>query len=114
MVGFRSEAAAIEIAIGTMIAALAVLLVVSDTSTEITTTTTVTPNSVETPSESEIDSPNTDASPVSDSRVPSTRPPPNRITVPQSIWVASFQVRVNLRRAQSTGRTKRAPAARIA
>jgi hypothetical protein len=43
IVGLTSEATAIEIAIGTVIAALAVLLVVSETSTATITTTIVMP-----------------------------------------------------------------------
>ena len=97
-----------------MIAALAVLLVVSETSTATITTTTVTPNRLLTPSESESDSPTTAARPVWLSSEPSTKPPPNRITVPQSIWLAWFQLSVNLRRAQSTGSTNSSAAARIA
>ena len=107
-------AAAIEIAIGTTIAALAVLLVVSEMSTATITTTIVTPSRLETPRLSESDSPTTVARPVSLSSVPSVMPPPNRMTVPQSIRAAWFQLSVKRRRAQSTGSTNSSAAARIA
>ena len=101
-------------AIGTTIAALAVLLVVSEMITATTTTTIVTPRRLDTPIASDSDSPTTVASPVWLSRVPSVMPPPNRMTVPQSIPAAWFQLRVKRRRAQSTGSTKSSEAARIA
>ena len=53
-----------------MIAALAVLLVVSDTSTAMITMITVIPKRLDTPSASESDSPTTSARPVWLSRCP--------------------------------------------
>ena len=99
---------------GTTIAADAVFDVVSEMITATMTDTMVIGTSVETPRLSLSDSPTTLASPVDDSRLPSVMPAPNRMIVPQSIWLAWFQFSVKRRRAQSTGRTKSRAAATIA
>ena len=90
------------------------MLVVSEIRTATITITTVMPNRVLTPVVSEIHLPSSSARPVSLSIVPSTMPPPKRRIVPQSIRAAWFQLSVNFRRDQSSGRRKSSTAATIA
>ena len=87
-------------------AALAVLLVVSEMITAMITQTIVI--------ETRLETCRVLARPVSRISPPRAMPAPNRRIVPQSIREAWFQLRVNWRRPQSTGSTNSRPAARAA
>ena len=100
--------------IGTTMAALAVLLVVSEMITAMTTTRIAMVSSLDTFSVSDRPSPIFLASPVFDIRLPSAIPEPNSRIVPQSIRAASFQFRVKRRSGQESGRTNSRPAASTA
>src|SRR5690606_22647150 len=103
--GSTPAAAATGMRIGTTTDAAAVFDVVSEMTTARTTANTRIITLLPSPSASAAPVPIVSANFVSASNVPKMIPQPNSRMVPQSILLASDQVRVNSRRDQRVGRT---------